>query len=56
MIIEDSKGKRKRIQVNKTEPYIKSVPVWAAKAPDGVDPARMGKGKTTEIYVDRKPI
>jgi hypothetical protein len=38
MIIKDSSGVRKKVQVNYREPVVTSLPSWASKAPQGVDP------------------
>ncbi len=55
MIIEDAKGKKRKIQVNKTDRVLKSAPGWMAIAPPGVDPEEWARDVPQKFFVQGNP-
>ncbi len=55
MIVKDRNGIKRRVQVNKAEPFIPGVPGWAAKAPQGVDPEEWVRDTPQKFMITGNP-
>ena len=55
MVVQDAKGKKRRVQVNRQEPVMSGAPAWGAPAPRGVDPVEWSQTTPQKFLINGNP-